>query len=222
VRRICIPGLCALALAALAPPAQARRAAARPTQCSRVHSQLVAADAQAQVYRRPEASPGQQLNGFWGCVYGKRRSFLLGLAARECSASGCTALERVTLTRTVVAYETYWSAGREDAVIKWHVVVLDLRSGRVLHRVPTGVTSPPDSRFVGDVPTRAIVVKGDGSVAWILNTGQHESEYQVHALDKTGERVLATGSDIAPGSLALAGSTLYWTQGAKPFSTALH
>jgi hypothetical protein len=208
----------------VAAPAQARRAAARPTQCSRVHSHLVAADAQAQVYRRPEASPGQQLNGFWGCVYGKRRSFLLGRVARECGSSGCDALEGVTLTRTVVAYETvlHKPGCCEDFVAEFHVVVLDLRSGRVLHRVPTGVTNPPaHARFVGAGPTVAIVVKGDGSVAWIVYTDQHASEYQVHALDKNGERVLATGSDIAPGSLALAGSTLYWTQGGKPFLARL-
>jgi hypothetical protein len=100
--------------------------------------------------------------------------------------------------------------------------VLDLRSGRVLHRVPTGVTDPPNPHFVGAGPTVAIVVKSDGSVAWILDTDQHENEFQVHALDKTGERVLATGSDIASESLALAGSALYWTQGGKPFSTTLH
>jgi hypothetical protein len=208
----------------VATPAQARRAAARPTRCSRVHSQLVAADAQAQVYRRPEEPSGVPEYGYWGCVRGGRRSFLLGRPQRECSASGCTALERVTLTRTVVAYETYWSTmggGGEVFRSEWHVVVLDLRSGRVLHRVPTGVTYPPDSRFVGDGPTWAIAVKGDGAVAWINDTVQHENRYQVHALDKNGERVLATGSDIAPGSLALAGSTLYWTQGGKPFSARL-
>jgi hypothetical protein len=208
-------------LTCVALPAHAARARSRVTHCAPARSHLVAADAQAQVYRRPEASPGQQLNGFWGCVYGKRRSFLLGLAARECSASGCTALERVTLTRTVVAYETYWSAGRE-AVIKWHVVVLDLRSGRVLHRVPTAPVNPRHSDYVGAGAVAAIALKDDGAVAWINDTVQHENRYQVHALDKNGERVLATGSDIAPGSLALAGSTLYWTQGGKPFSATLN
>jgi hypothetical protein len=38
----------------------------------------------------------------------------------------------------------------------------------------------------------------------------------LHALDKTGERTLAVGSNIDPNSLALAGSTLYWTQSGRP------
>jgi hypothetical protein len=67
-----------------------------------------------------------------------------------------------------------------------------------------------------------IVVKNDGAVAWINDTVQEENRFEVHAFDATGERVLAVGSNIAPESLALAGSTLYWTQGGKPFSATLH
>ena len=66
-----------------------------------------------------------------------------------------------------------------------------------------------------------ILVKGDGAVAWITDTVQSENRYQVHALDKTGARTLAVGSNIDPNSLALAGSTLYWMQGGKPESTPL-
>ena len=68
----------------------------------------------------------------------------------------------------------------------------------------------------------AIVVKSDGAVAWIVRTDPEEGMYQVHALDQTGSRVLSTGSDIAPSSLALAGSTLYWTQGGEPHSATLN
>jgi len=45
--------------------------------------------------------------------------------------------------------------------------------------------------------------------------------YEVRAVDKTGSRLLASGGDIDPTSLALAGSTLYWTQGSLPFSAQL-
>jgi hypothetical protein len=66
-------------------------------------------------------------------------------------------------------------------------------------------------------------VKSDGSVAWIVDVYGSENpvEYQVRALDRSGGRVLASGAGIAPTSLALAGSTLYWTQGGKPFSASL-
>jgi hypothetical protein len=65
----------------------------------------------------------------------------------------------------------------------------------------------------------AIVVKSDGSVAWIVESS---SEYQVRAVDKSGSRVLSSGTNIDPHSLALAGSTLYWTQGGKPKSAMLN
>jgi hypothetical protein len=45
---------------------------------------------------------------------------------------------------------------------------------------------------------------------------------EVHAVDTTGSRLLASGTDIGSKSLALAGSTLYWTQGDTPMSTTLN
>ena len=62
----------------------------------------------------------------------------------------------------------------------------------------------------------------DGSVAWIVETNEEEGEYQVHAVDKSGSRVLASNPDIDPTSLALAGSTLYWTQGGQPATASLN
>jgi hypothetical protein len=75
---------------------------------------------------------------------------------------------------------------------------------------------------VGIGATAAIVVKSDGAVAWIVETRQEEGTYEVHAVDKAGSRLLASGADIDPSSLALAGSTLYWTQGGKPMSASLN
>jgi hypothetical protein len=115
------------------------------------------------------------------------------------------------------------SQGRgEESVEEWRVVVRNLRTGRVLHRAPTGAKEKDHPKFVGDGPTTAIVVKADGAVAWTLDTVQSENRYQVHALDRTGERILATGSNIDPNSFALAGGTLYWQQGGKPFSGTLN
>jgi hypothetical protein len=81
-------------------------------------------------------------------------------------------------------------------------------------------TSEPG--VIGNGEARVIVVKSDGAVTWITDAFHKEDRFEVHALDKTGERVLAVGSDIAAESLALAGSTLYWTQGGKPFSAPLN
>jgi hypothetical protein len=65
-------------------------------------------------------------------------------------------------------------------------------------------------------------VKPDGSVAWIEEHELSPRSYVVHVADRSGIRTLASGTDIDPKSLALAGSTVYWTQGARPASTALN
>jgi len=44
----------------------------------------------------------------------------------------------------------------------------------------------------------------------------------VHAADMAGSRLLASGSDLDPTSLALAGNTLYWTEGGQPHSAQLN
>jgi hypothetical protein len=100
------------------------------------------------------------------------------------------------------------------------VIVRDLRSGRVLRSTPTGTSTNP--MVVGVGPTTSIVLKKDGAVAWIVDTSGEQNRYQVHAADRSGARLLASGSDVDPSSLALAGSTLYWTQGGKAFSAALN
>jgi hypothetical protein len=68
-----------------------------------------------------------------------------------------------------------------------------------------------------------LVLKNDGAVAWIAGFGcpAQTKLLEVHALDAAGERLLASGADVAPESLALAGSRLYWTQADKPFSAPL-
>ena len=178
----------------------------------------VAADAQAEIYR---VRRNQEEVEYRGCVYGHSRSFEVGLRA-ECISDGgaCGGTSHLTLAGTLVA--------REKGIVSpvsgnsWLIEVEDLRTGKVIRQVPTGATYPPNPRVVGDGPATAIVLKGDGAVAWIVDTVQETDRYQVHAVDSTGSRLLASGSDIDPSSLALAGSTLYWTEGGKSYSTTLN
>lgn len=120
----------------------------------------------------------------------------------------------MTLRGTVVAYE-------EGEGGSYHVVARNLRNGRILHKVLAGARP-------GIGPATAIVTTNSGSLAWIVEveeeneTTKAPAQYEVRAVDKSGVRVLASGSGIVPSSLALARNTVYWTQDGKPASTTLN
>jgi hypothetical protein len=186
---------------------------------------VVVADAQAQLYVHPASivepfTPAE----VYGCAYGTRRSYELGKAPGECGGGegGCAGVEHEVLAGPVVAYERFSDQSGIHSSSEWEVLVRNLRTGAIMYREPTGTRSIPSPNDVGAGATVAIVVKSDGAVAWILKTNADEGLYQVHAVDASGSRLLASGSDIDPHSLALAGSTLYWTQGGQPYSARLN
>ncbi len=189
--------------------------------CPGAHEKVVIANAQAVVYQAP--FPREERKGIYACVYG-RRSYLLGSRASS-GTGGAFGVYSETLAGSVVAYEDEesFTEGRARFVI----AVRDLRTGRVIREAPTAEAQTPGD--VGKGSARSLVVKSDGAVAWIVETVGGPTVggigpptmYEVRAVDKTGSRLLASGGDIDPLSLALAGSTLYWTQGGQPFSAQL-
>jgi hypothetical protein len=190
-----------------------------PTGCGTRHGHIIVGDSRAIVYREIERFGTPAV---FGCTYIGRRPYRLGVAAGEipCSSQGCGGIEHETLAGPFTAYESSFSGIESGTFL---VIVRDLRNGRVLHQAPTGVPFPPDPLVTGNGPISSISLKADGSVAWItVDSVGEATHYEVHALDKTGNRLLATGTDIDPHSLALAGSTLYWTQSDKPYSTPLN
>ncbi len=219
----------ALCIALTPSSAAAHRTPTAPHGCALPsHTRMLAADPQAQVYEKLETAT--QEKGIYGCVYGSRHTYFLGEPASGGTTEGFEGISRVTLAGSVVAYE-YASGGpgpggpgSGTGGAEWVIVVRDLRNDRILNRVPTGTSV--SSRDVGSGPAMAIVVKGDGAVAWIAendNLSTRETNYnEVHALDKSGNRVLASGFDIERFSLGIVGSTVYWTQGGKPESAALN
>lgn len=214
MRRIAMSGLVVLGVLSASTSGQAARARhTASTECPPGHSHLLVADAQAQVYEAFEQ--------VYGCAYGHRRSYALGPPPEGSTPEPSASVEQETLAGPIVAYEENYIS---ESLNRWFVVVRDLRTGRVLHKLPTGTPNPPSAQLVGDGYAVAIVVKSDGAVAWIVRTRiePQPNEYQVRAVDKSGSRLLASGTAIDPSSLALAGSTLYWTQGGRPFSAFLN
>jgi len=182
--------------------------------CPPAHEEVIAADPQAVIYKTPESE--ERLLNISACAY-SHRPYVLGRKAAF-GPGGGGGIQDETLAGPIVAYEEshLFEGGRDEYVI----VVRDLRIGRVIHKVPTAET-----RFPGDVGNGGatdLVVKSDGAIAWIVETANEPTTTEVHAIDRTGSRLLASGAAIDPHSLALAGSTLYWTQGGKPASDVLN
>ncbi|MGA9286233.1 MAG: hypothetical protein WBV85_12415 [Solirubrobacteraceae bacterium] len=189
---------------------------------------MLSADTLAQVYSRPERDGphgGIRWPEMFGCAFKSGRTISLG-KIRPRGGSGTAGAKGTTfesLSGPFFAYE-YSVAGA------YRLFVRDLRSGRVVRNVPSG---PSVTRFhFGVDPIVSVVVKSsDGAVAWLVENENvlpvepgvpNESEFTLFALDKNGERQLAIGKNLDPSSLAIAGSTLYWTQGGTPSSTHLN
>ncbi len=173
--------------------------------CPILGSHVIAADPQAEVY---EAN-GRFEPEMFACAFANGHPYTLGPKITSGTSSGGGGVEEIVLNGSIVAYEeiTIIYAGRS----RWTVIVQNLKTGRVLHRTPT------TGSFIQN-----IVLKNDGSAAWIVDTSFQPAEVAIVALDRSGTRQLASGADVSPSSLALAGSTLYWTQSGKPFSAALN
>jgi hypothetical protein len=190
------------------------------SQCPSAHSNVVVADTQAAVYLRPKRPQNPEFLGVYGCTYKYKRSYYFGEV--DVTVDGDEGLGLNALAGSDFAYA-------ENGAGYYMVTVRDLATGKIVHSVPTGTPAHPEPprtengrtrHNVGIGPTTAIVVKSDGAVAWIAE-GDTEGGYQVHALDSSGSRLLATVGYRECASLALVGSTLYWTQGGKPMSAVL-
>jgi hypothetical protein len=218
----------------------AAHAVAPIRQCPPAHARIVRSDRQAVIYKVREfatetmetVNGGYEhyripVTGIRGCVRGRIRSYKLGepFAFNSSSQGGSGGgIGSLALAGGMVAFEeslinTGPPEGEPVGNNEWRVVVRDLRTGEVVHKVPTGTQTTPSPKIVGVGPTTAIVVKSDGAVAWIAEAGV--GNYEVHALDKTGSRLLASGEDIKPHVLGIKGSRLYWKQGAQMQSAVL-
>lgn len=218
MRRAVLTAVCLLALV----PAAADASRTASGRCPRLQRGLLAADRSAQVYRVvnkegpfPEA---------FGCAGGKAYD-LGGLPERGDGPGSGGGIRSVVLAGSTVAFEA--SEFGEVGWSRWVVVIRSLSNGRILHEVPTGpLTEPhPNPESAGIGPVESLVVKSEGSAAWVAEdqfvSGTGPRYYELNAVDKNGTRTVAAGTAIAPHSLALAGSTIYWLQEGRAMSATL-
>jgi hypothetical protein len=184
-----------------------------PAKCPPAHAHIFIADEQAQVYYGAIYT-----ETIYGCTDGKHR---VEIGSTPMYApDGSAGVELVRLAGSDVTFMELDSG-------TFYIVVVNLRTGKVLHKALTGPyrkgNYEPNSG--GNSPAQALVIKSDGSVAWIASNVEkyvnHAYYYELHVIDKLGSRTITAGTEINPTSLALAGSTLYWTQGGKAMSAPL-
>jgi hypothetical protein len=223
--------LTGLLLLLAASPAAARSTHRRQSRCTPGHAHLLASDAVAQVYEAGSHEDGFRPERIVGCIYGATHVYVVGFPSfGSGGGGGGSSVKQLAGTDVAVASSSSSMVyGTESA----SVLVRDLRTGRVIVDTPTGppepspaeLHSPGFGRIVGAGPVTSVVLKPDGALAWIASTPAYRvtlaGSYQVYAFDSSGKRTLAAGNDIDPFSLALAGSTVYWTQSGKPSSAAL-
>jgi hypothetical protein len=219
MKRIAIPTTSVLALLlAVTSISAARSTHKTPAKCPPAHAHVLIADEQAQVYDEP-------FEEIYGCIHGSRHPQALG-SIPKFSSQGGGGIELLRLTGTVVAYTEISKQEGEGGSARFLIIVRNLRTSKVLYKVPTGPSNKTEPNpDTGSGSARAIVVKSNGSVAWIAENYEKSSPsvnyYELHIIDRSGSQTIATGTEINPTSLALTGNTLYWTQSGKPMSVSL-
>jgi hypothetical protein len=163
----------------------------------------VAADRYGQLWVQ-----GADQTEMWGCLYGHHPHDFY----RFLGGSGWAFMNPL-VSGKVAAFGAAQSSS--DGPNYDDVVVVNLATGQRMKRLADGYG------LGGDGQLESMVLKPDGAVAWIAPTGYMDSINQVYVDDATGYRMLASGMSIAGGSLALAGSTIYWLQGGVAQSATL-
>jgi hypothetical protein len=161
------------------------------------------------VFHRPTRDPDR----VYLCSYGTGRRTPIGWD--DCFNAAEVQLTR--FSRRLLAVDTF-SCGPGGTAS-----TLYLRRTRDGRRVRRVAAAPSVPGLLADVTD--LVLRGDGTMAWIVELRDSPTSPPRYELRRSGSgsssSVLAQGTDLAPGSLALAGSTLYWTQAGTPRSAPL-
>lgn len=160
--------------------------------CSAPGAKTTLATASARVFRVPGGRT-------YACLYRVGRRVSLGTSYVG-SGPSVDKLERVRLAGPYVGYVRF---GYDHTLTTSRIAVRDLRTGRVVRR-----TGPLTSRVTD------LELSATGAAAWI-------ADGEVWRSGAPGPVRLDAGPDIDPTSLAVAGSTVYWTRGGGSYSASL-
>jgi len=160
----------------------------------------------------------QDSGDMWGCAYGNHRvRHLENLGAAPILYFG-----DIVMAGHFVAAES--GAGDPDSGYAWDsICIFNVLDGHTL--ACFGDANGANGAGGGGVGS--MVVKPDGSAAWIAEPpgdAPNQVPYsgnEVWAYDADGYRLVASGADIAPASLALGRNRIYWIQGGAAESAPL-
>ena len=216
LRRAYASTVLVLAIGVFVAAACSEASARTHTMCGPTKQRTITANSVARVYRAFSAK--NDVTEMVGCIYGSRRRVVLGFGE---------AMQEYRFTHTQLAgryaggFEQY--AGREGSSIEARV--FDLRSGRRLLKATQEQAMGSDRRPV-DVPFgRAFVVGRTGIAAWSVErvsaTTARTLSTEIYVFDSAGTRMVDAGVGVPPRSLALGGSTVYWTHDGQARSADL-
>jgi hypothetical protein len=194
----------AIALASLALAALARAA---PASCAPSAATTLLVSGGARVY-----SLGAQL---YGCL-GARRT---RLGATRGSVP--FPARRVALEALNSPYAGIDVVDMGVDMLASSVALVDLRTGA---STATAAATTPERRPESFMSVTSMAVDRKGTLAWIGErsaVGAFTPVYEVHALSSSGNRLLASATNIAPKSLRLRGDTLSWRAGGRTRSATL-
>jgi len=194
-RKLALTGAATAILASLAAGASPALAVSKPS-CSAGSTLAISKSARVFVVKTGH------VRRVYGCATGSGKARYFGRVGGE---SVDTSVIAVTGPRVAYVLTSCSETGCQQTVL-----VYDLKKRK---EVSFSAAAPADV----DQQVTDILLARDGTVAWIGEEQASGSAATARfVLARTPGKppaTLASGLDIVPGSLALAGTTLYWTQG---------
>jgi hypothetical protein len=190
---------------------------ARRSRCQPKRSRTVVATGAARIFTLSKVHEGNHVQLVYGCAFSKNRRYLLSRVEDDGEYATGSATQDPRLLGRRVAYVL---VGIDSARSKFgggnpgsSLVVKDLRTGRVV----SSATTPENAGVADFDATRS------GALAWI-EAAYHDfaaPTYRVFKQDAGGQTLLDSTSGISGDSLAISGSTVYWTNAGSARSTTL-